>query len=234
MEHKTKDPTAAADSTGDRNIMPSMVVRQQRLAQCGLTSFNPNKVTSASAKPITQVNTTQELCKSAAAAAASLANDKQQQHLFDQNGLIVPKKVTPVSLNLSAHSGSVVGGGLSGCANAGNIHGLNSAIIIPNTVLDLNRELKFNQAHGKNVLDKKSELRRAMDKLEANRKRKEAEVERLNRRSSLELRLEQRAEKIGSGQSQVGSSVETGVLSQSKPEQPRAASAEDTTSKVFL
>lgn len=61
---------------------------------------------------------------------------------------------------------------------------------------DLNKELKFNASSGKSVLNQKSELRKAMDKIQDTRKKREAEAERLGRRTDLELRLEQIAERI--------------------------------------
>lgn len=102
-----------------------------------------------------------------------------QQQLFDQDGLVIPKRVLrhPVS-------------------------------VAQPIIRDLNRELKFNQVRGKNVLDQKSELKKALEKLEETKRRKEAEQERLSRRTSLELRLEERAERIAkeAGSTSSGSS----------------------------
>lgn len=99
--------------------------------------------------------------------AADELSGSVQQQMFDQDGLVLPKRVLhhPVS-------------------------------VAQPIIRDLNRELKFNQIRGKNVLDQKSELKKALEKLEESKRRREAEQERLNRRTSLELRLEERAEKI--------------------------------------
>lgn len=61
------------------------------------------------------------------------------------------------------------------------------------------RELKFNQVRGKNVLDQRSEFKKVQERILNARRRKEAEQERLKRRSSLEVRLEERAQKIAEG-----------------------------------
>lgn len=104
--------------------------------------------------------------------------------MFDQDGLVLPRRVPH-------HPPCQIGGQQ------------------PTTIRDLNRELKFNQIRGNNVLDKKSELKKALEKLEATKRRKEAEQERLTRRTSLELRLEERAERIAkeSGTSNESSAI---------------------------
>ena len=75
----------------------------------------------------------------------------------------------------------------------------NSAGLEAGNIRELNRELKFNQTRGKNVLDQKSELKKALERLEAGKRRKEIELERLGRRTSLELRLEERAQRLAAG-----------------------------------
>ncbi|GAB6029591.1 hypothetical protein CHUAL_005333 [Chamberlinius hualienensis] len=60
----------------------------------------------------------------------------------------------------------------------------------------LHKELLFNQKIGKNVLGQRSELKKAMDKFQDEQKKKELEVERLNKRSALEKKLEEQANKL--------------------------------------
>lgn len=61
---------------------------------------------------------------------------------------------------------------------------------------NLHRELMFNQKIGKNVLNQKSELRKAMDKFQEDQKKKELEQEQFNKRTSLEKKLEEQASKL--------------------------------------
>jgi len=57
---------------------------------------------------------------------------------------------------------------------------------------DLHRELMFNQKAGKSVLNQKTELEKVMEKRNDNKKKKEAEKERVDRRNSFERKLEER------------------------------------------
>lgn len=158
----------------DTNMKPSLIVQQQRQIQMGISSANPN-LTTKHGGPETINQQSSSSMKAANELSGIIQYQQQQQSsnqnqmMFDQNGLVLPKRVLP-----------------------SNPAGLVNQPIIR----DLNRELKFNQIRGKNVLDQKSELKRAMKKLEENKRRKEADQERLNRRSSLELRLEERAERL--------------------------------------
>jgi len=61
---------------------------------------------------------------------------------------------------------------------------------------ELQRELVFNQKVGKNVLDTKCELTKALEKRKDNAKRKQEEMERSARRNSFEIRMEQLAERM--------------------------------------
>jgi len=61
---------------------------------------------------------------------------------------------------------------------------------------DLHRELLWNQRIGKNVLEQKTELERAYEKRKEQQKKSEIEREKVQRRSSFELRLEKQAEKL--------------------------------------
>lgn len=98
--------------------------------------------------------------------------EPSSQQTFDKDGMVLPRR-------LVQHSALINGN-------------LDQYPIIR----DLNRELKFNQIRGKNVLDQKSEFKRVQEKIVNARRRREDEQERLNRRSSLEMRLEERAQKI--------------------------------------
>lgn len=60
----------------------------------------------------------------------------------------------------------------------------------------LHRELLFNQKIGRNVLGQKSELQKALEKVKDDQKKKELEEERQTKRSALEKRLEEQANKI--------------------------------------
>jgi hypothetical protein len=60
----------------------------------------------------------------------------------------------------------------------------------------LHRELLFNQKMGKKVLGQKSELKKVMDKFQDEQKKKELETERLNKRTSLQMKLEERANRL--------------------------------------
>lgn len=161
----------ASSTSGDINMKPSMVVQQQRQIQMGIhTSANHHHQNNNNSNN----NNQSKLDTQTLLSGAVQQQHQQQQHnqLFDQDGLVIPKKVLPHPIS-----------GLSGIQQQPVIR-------------DLNRELKFNQIRGKNVLDNKSELKKALEKLEENKRKKEAEQEKLNRRSSLELRLEERAERI--------------------------------------
>ncbi|KAG1683165.1 Protein FAM107B [Nymphon striatum] len=61
---------------------------------------------------------------------------------------------------------------------------------------NVHKELLFNQKIGKDVLNKKSELQKVMDKFTDDQKKKEKEQERISKRNSLEKRLEEQANKI--------------------------------------
>lgn len=163
----------SADEAADKNVIPSMIVRQQRI------QLNANSARAHSDLAQSSIANHHHLCHQAPKNSSTnkeannsepqiQCGEQQNQSLqFDQNGLVLPKKVLH--------------------------HPISSAQPI---IKDLNREIKFNQKQGKNVLDKKSELKRALEKLEESKRKKEAEQERLNRRTSLELRLEERFEQI--------------------------------------
>lgn len=157
-------PEAKAEVVADKNVMPSMVVRQQR-SQNQIGSIQQQQQQQQQGQEPT--NYAAQPISSSMKASDELSGSVQQQ-MFDQDGLVLPKRVLhhhPVSVGQPI-------------------------------IRDLNREIKFNQIRGKNVLDQKSELKKALEKLEESKRRREAEQERLNRRTSLELRLEERAEKI--------------------------------------
>lgn len=162
------------ESADDKNVMPSMVVRQQRILM-GQISANPraSQLAPSAAAPLGAkqrsdlAQGSSSIPLSSMLACDSLSATSSQQPLFDQDGLVVPKKVLQ-------HP----------CSAAQPIF------------KDLNRELKFNQVRGKNVLEQKSELKKVMEKLEDSKRRREAEQERLNRRTSLELRLDERAQRL--------------------------------------
>lgn len=133
---ETFPPLQQASTSGDMNMKPSMVVQQQRQIQMGIyTSANHDN--SSTTTSISQNQQTKN----------------QTNHLFDQDGLVLPKKILPHPIS-----------GLS-------------AIQQQPIIRDLNRELKFNQIRGKNVLDNKSELKKALEKLEENKRKKEEEAE---------------------------------------------------------
>ncbi|XP_013779811.1 protein FAM107A-like [Limulus polyphemus] len=60
----------------------------------------------------------------------------------------------------------------------------------------VHRELLFNYKIGKNVLGQKSELQKAMEKVKDDQKKKEMDQLCINKRSSLEKRLEAQADKL--------------------------------------
>lgn len=155
-----------ADQADDKNLMPSMVVRQQRI-QMGFKSANQTKVGKSGQQQTDSLQPVPSLSSSSLPIRSTENVGAGAQPTFDQDGLVVPKKVLH--------------------------HPISAAQPI---FKDLNRELKFNQVRGKNVLEQKSELKRVLERLEDNKKKREAEQERLNRRTSLELRLEERAERI--------------------------------------
>jgi len=159
--------------SGDKNLMPSMVVRQQKNQNTCLGSDARNNERDHQIKSTSQATTLDQLFEEAEKRSQQNSNQRTQ-HCFTQEGLVLPKRVLPVF----SHSHQIDGQ--------------------QDTIKDLNRELKFNQSRGKNVLNQKSELKKAMEKLEANRRKKEAEQERLTRRTSLELRLEERAQRLAS------------------------------------
>lgn len=164
----------------EKNVMPSVVARQQRLqmsnaaaaAAAALANQQPRPASSNSRtsgnleENLTRSSVSTPFLLKSAHELGALPTARQQE--FDHNGLVLPKRV--------AHHPA-----------------LPTAQPI---IRDLNRELKFNQIQGKNVLDQKSELKKALEKLEEGKKKKAVEQERLNRRTSLELRLEERAERI--------------------------------------
>lgn len=164
---KPESIESGGSATTDKNVMPSMVVRQQRI-QMGIGSAINQR--GPARRPGEEAPAPS--CSIMSANELLLGAQVQQQHQqgqqqFDQDGLVLPKRLVhhPVSVGQPI-------------------------------IRDLNRELKFNQIRGKNVLDQKSELKKALEKLEESKRRREAEQERLNRRTSLELRLEERAERI--------------------------------------
>ncbi|XP_076357501.1 protein FAM107B-like [Tachypleus tridentatus] len=61
---------------------------------------------------------------------------------------------------------------------------------------NVHRELLFNNKIGKNVLGKKSELEKAMEKVKDDQKKKEMQQLCINKRSSLEKCLEVQADKL--------------------------------------
>lgn len=170
---------SASAISSDKNVMPSVILRQQRI-QMGISANQRGEQTS------------QQLLNPTSSSIFT-ANEQQQQQVFDQDGLVLPKRVVhrPVSLAQPI-------------------------------IRDLNRELKFNQIRGKNVLDQKSELKKALEKLEESKRKKEVEQERLNRRTSLELRLEERAERIARN------SVEPSQQLVGQQQQPTTAGVEGT------
>lgn len=190
-EQLASDTTNSYHESTVANLTPSIVARQQR-------SFQQPPIPAPRSSHLTHHdhhNPQQQA-----------QNPHVQQQQFDQNGLILPKRLTQnpnlVMLNTNLHNNNHM------VANHNNnnttTHNQNYAHNQQHhhhhqqqpIIRDLNRELKFNQTRGKNVLDQKSELKRVQEKMADARRRKEQEQERLNRRSSLELRLEERAQKI--------------------------------------
>lgn len=172
MKPEDKTQQVGTTTADDKNLMPSMVARQQRIhlghganQRSTTSSNNASKILTTGDDEPSHVNT-QFLLKSAQEASQNNNNQHLRQE-FDQNGLILPRRVPnhPVS-------------------------------VAQPIIRDLNRELKFNQIRGKNVLEQKSELKKALEKLEESKKKKEVEQDRLNRRTSLELRLEERAVRL--------------------------------------
>lgn len=173
------------------HLMPSLVAKQQR-------TFQPIPTPRSSHAPQNHQNPEHR--------------DNQQNHnnQFDQDGLILPKRLpqNPNLVMLSTATNNI--NSSNNCHNSNNNNNpntinqnnmkvANNQNFINNQhpiIRDLNRELKFNQIRGKDVLHQKSELKRVQEKMAEARRRKEQEQERLNRRSSLELRLEERAQKI--------------------------------------
>ena len=160
--------------SNDKNQLSEIVVRQQRNKQLPPppttttnTTSNLNGLTNKQAKP-----TREDASSSLQFFGSSSSTDGSQKQMFDQNGLVLPRKIPHKQMPAP----------LSGQQ--------------PTAIRDLTRELKFNQISGKNVLDQKSELKKAMEKLDANKRKREAESERLRRRTSLELLLEERAARI--------------------------------------
>lgn len=181
MESSTSTTTAPSEAETDVNMRPSIVVQQQRQNQMGC--YSANQIRQLQQQQEGDGSNSQLQSSSSVVAANELSGiiqyqqqQKQQtsstnqtNQMFDQNGLVLPKRILP-----------------------SNPIGIGHQPIIR----DLNRELKFNQIRGKNVLDQKTELQKAMEKLGENKRKKEAEQERMSRRTSLELRLEERAERI--------------------------------------
>ncbi|KAF4516801.1 hypothetical protein B566_EDAN004640 [Ephemera danica] len=60
----------------------------------------------------------------------------------------------------------------------------------------LHREILFNQKVGKNVLNQKSELQRAMERHKEQAARKEAEKDRVNNKTAFERVIEERARRL--------------------------------------
>lgn len=176
------NPSEFERPASERNVMPSMVVRQQKSQLSGLHQ-RPASATGCEESSSTN---TSNLLLEAARRSNQPHSQQQQQQQFDQNGLVIPRRVPhhPVFADQP-------------------------------TIRDLNRELKFNQVRGNNVLDKKSELKKALEKLEETKRKKEAEKERLNRRTSLEMRLEERAERIAKEETNSGGGGEQQQRAQS-------------------
>lgn len=63
-------------------------------------------------------------------------------------------------------------------------------------LLFLNEKPHFSVFSGKNVLGQKSELKKVMDKFQDDQKKKELEMAKLSKRTSLEKRLEEQAQKL--------------------------------------
>jgi len=170
-----EDPLVAA-VRGDKNLMPSMVVRQQQQFKMGMSANEKGpgiaKRSSDAAKTRTQGQLPSCLTNlgqlKVAGELGEVGQQQAQSQPSDHSGLVLPRRLLP------PHPVSVA----------------------QPIIRDLNRELKFNQIRGKNVLDQKSELKKALEKLNETKRKREAEQERLNRRTSLELRLEERAERI--------------------------------------
>lgn len=208
---KPEEPPA--EQAPETNMKPSMVVQQQRQIQMGIyTSANQPSIPvgsfqhissnhqSAAIKPTSSINKT----------TTSQEASHVSQQLFDQDGLVLPKKILPQPIS-----------------------GLGSMQQQP-IMRDLNRELKFNQIRGKNVLEQKSELKKAMEKLEESKRRREAEQERLSRRTSLELRLEERAERLAkTTNTSAGAASSSSELS-SGSELPNDGSSQEASCKPLV
>uniref|UniRef100_A0A6G1S7F8 Uncharacterized protein n=1 Tax=Aceria tosichella TaxID=561515 RepID=A0A6G1S7F8_9ACAR len=185
-------PQEPAESmiSNDKNLMPSMVVKQQRghLTKAQIHHQQVSEHSSNEEAQTTQLDNILHRTRAAAAAAATNAEScgRSGGQMFDQDGLVLPRRVPHHHQQGDGQQ--------------------------PTTIRDLNRELKFNQARGLPLLDQKSELKRAMEKLESSRRKKEIEHERLTRRTSLELRLEERAQRIAR-ESGDGQPTESGILS---------------------
>lgn len=193
------------------NVMPSMVARQQRTIQTihhssGAMPNQTNPDSPCPAPRLSQQNKDQQHHLNNNEIKNN-NNNSQKIHRFDQDGLILPKRPVPnpnlVMLNTTTPTT------VTTPTSTKNQNHQESSISVhshanPITskqhqhpiMRDLNRELKFNQINGKNVLEQKSELKRVQERIAEARRRKEAEQERLSRRSSLELRLEERAKKL--------------------------------------
>lgn len=172
------------EETSHRNIMPSEVLRQQQQLLAKIRSGagrSTNSITSNHANNNNNINNNNALSsfrnqnpsKSQTAFAmpkshTSLAYVELEPEPGDRSETILPKRIPQVAINPGQQP----------------------------IIRDLNREFKFNQIRGKNVLDQKSELKKALERLADTKRRKEAEQERLSRRTSLEMRLEERAQKI--------------------------------------
>lgn len=194
------------------NVMPSIVARQQRALHASAATSATTNITGAQSKPQpaprksfinsnnnninnnNYVSHKQDISKST----------NQHKPQFDQDGLILAKRPAQ-NPNLVMLS-TAVPHTTSHQIDSTSIHNNHGTVLdqgsdpnvrgFGNLMRDLTRELKFNQISGKNVLDQKSELKRVQERMAEARRRKDAEQDRLNRRSSLELRLEERAQKI--------------------------------------
>lgn len=186
----TSQQEPASMISNDKNLMPSMVVKQQRGHLTKAQVHHHQQVSEHSSNDDTSQTTTLDnilhQTRAAAAAAETESGSRTGGHVFDQDGLVLPRRVPHHHQQGDGQQ--------------------------PTAIRDLNRELKFNQVRGLRLLDQKSELKKAMEKLESSRRKKEIEQERLTRRTSLELRLEERAQRIAreSGESQP---TESGILS---------------------
>ncbi|XP_042901581.1 protein FAM107B isoform X2 [Parasteatoda tepidariorum] len=92
------------------------------------------------------------------------------------------------------------------CSNNGAVRFSEDGLVIPkkpqNPCMEsserqnLHRELLFNQKIGKSVIGQKTELHKAFDKFKEDQKKKELEEEKIQKKSALERKLEEQANKL--------------------------------------